>query len=153
MENSQTIGEVKKYLQDNWNKGVSCPCCGQFVKKYRIKINYFMCKFLINLYKLSKDSEYVHLNDAIEGMKTSGLYSYLPMWKLAQKVPNDDPKKKHSGLWRITEKGKAFVEGRITVPKYFFTYNNKFLGFDGEMVSIREALGTKFSYEELMKGV
>lgn len=149
----ETLREAKDHLRKNWEKGTTCPCCGQFVKRYRIKLNSFMSRFLISLYQeTEKGMEWVHLNDIVKGKKSSGLYGYLPMWGLAVKAKNDDPSKKFNGYWRITEKGRLFVEGLSMERAYVFTYDNKFLGFDGDLIHITDSLGVKFDYEELMRG-
>ena len=31
----ETIKEGKEYLRKNFNEGVNCPCCNQFVKLYK----------------------------------------------------------------------------------------------------------------------
>ena len=54
-------------------------------------------------------------------------------------------------MWCITERGEKFVKGQLKVNKSVYVFNNKFLGFDGELISIRQSLGNKFDYSELMK--
>lgn len=68
-------------------------------------------------------------------------------------MPNDDPKKKASGFWRITDKGKQFADGIIKVQSRILVYNNTFQGFSdkSELIGIKEALGNKFDYSELME--
>jgi hypothetical protein len=45
----------------------------------------------------------------------------------------------------------AFVLGESTVPKYAYVYDGRLLKLDGgEYVTIRDALGTKFHYRDLM---
>jgi len=34
-----TILEAKQLLKDNFAQGIECPCCGQFVKRYKRKLN------------------------------------------------------------------------------------------------------------------
>jgi hypothetical protein len=43
-------------------------------------------------------------------------------------------------------------EGKVAVPKYVYLYNQLLLRLSEEMTTIREALGEKFKYDELMKG-
>ena len=64
---------------------------------------------------------------------------------------NDDPSKKSSGYWRVTDKGRGFLALQITVPKTAVVYNNRLERLEGVFITIQEALGKKFNYEELMR--
>ena len=57
------------------------------------------------------------------------------------------------GWWRLTMLGQEFVMRRTTVPQYARVYNGRCLGLVGDPVDIRTALGTKFNYDDLMRGV
>jgi len=50
----------------------------------------------------------------------------------------------------LTSEGVAFVTGQTTVPKHVFLVNGKREGFSDERASIRQCLGSKFNYDELM---
>ena len=149
-----TIQEAKTHLRENFDKGTGCPCCGQFVKRYRRSIYGTMARMLIAFYRL-KHPGFMHVNDVI---RLTGLADYrcgdwakLVYWGLIEeksKGKNED--KRTSGYWRITDRGKEFVEGALTVPKYIYLYNQKYMGNDGPEVHIRDCIGKKFSYEELM---
>ena len=150
-----TIQEAKIYLRDNWLKGADCPCCGLFVKKYRRKLNSTQCQSIINLYRLSRNSDtYYHITDIEPKKAGTGELSKLIYWGLVENKINIDTNKKCSGFWKITKLGKSFVENKLTVPKYCIVYNKKLLGLDDdETTDIVTALGSKFSYPELMLGV
>lgn len=156
MNNTNTIQEAKDFLKEGFEKGVECPCCKQYVRKYRRLFDSGLARFLLGLYNLSKGSVTAEINkDDIRAlMEINKLqatnYGIIEYWKLAEPVKNDDPKKRTSGLWKITALGIAFAEDKINIPKYCFTYNNKRLGFDEETTTIRHALGRNFNYEELM---
>ena len=53
-------------------------------------------------------------------------------------------------VWRITDKGKTFVEGKITVPVRAYIGEKRCFGFSEEHFTIQEALGKNFDYQELM---
>jgi len=77
----------------------------------------------------------------------------LAMWKLIESKPRDDndTTRRTSGRWRPTREGFAFVYGRIRISRYALVYNAKLLGYDGHEVSIKDALGDRFNYTELMQ--
>jgi len=154
----ETLREAKQFLRENYKKGVVCPCCNQFVKLYKRKLNTSMARTLILLYRKSKsnpDVEYFHIyNDLLGidfGIGGSEL-SKLKYWGMIDELEKDsnDTKTRTSGFWKITEKGKKFVKKELKVPKYILLYNNQLRGFEGNEINITEALGDKFNYIELM---
>lgn len=147
----ETLLEAKEYLRANWEKGVTCPCCKQSVKKYRRAIHSSMCLALINLYKISKGGkEYHHISDFVGNF---GDFSKFRYWGLVEEKEKEDGEdKRTSGYWKITEKGIAFVLGEVKVKSHILIFNKKVYGFDGNDVTIQELLKKKFSYEELMNG-
>ena len=145
----KTLAQAKAELRQGWEGGVSCPCCGQFVKKYARKLTTSMAVGLISLYRQSaKGAVAVHIKK-IE-MLNGGEFAQLRRWGLIREVKNEDTSKRTSGLWLITSKGIDFVEGNIQVPRYCDTYNGKTLGFSDEQTDIHQALGSKFNYREMM---
>lgn len=151
MENSQTIGEVKKYLTDNWRKGVDCPCCKQKVQLYRYKIQAQMIYYLFEIMKLQRNKPWVHVMNEVKPI--NGDYAKLRYWGLIEErgdVPEKDTKS--SGFWRITEKGKQFLYGYIPIYSHCLIFNHKCYGTSGVPITVQEALQNKFSYEELMNG-
>ena len=148
----QTITEAKQYLRENWEKGVDCPCCNQLVKLYQRPITGSMVTWLIELYKLSKGGNGVYFHITKIGTDGEGDFAKLQYWGLIAEQEKDpsDTKKRTSGFWTITEKGKNFVEGKITVPSHIKIFNNKQYGFNGSQVYISDCLGNKFNYRELM---
>lgn len=150
MGKPETLEEAKQILRDGWEKGVECPCCKQFVKLYKRKLNAGMARTMINMYKASNGMmEWLHHT---QFRTESNDYSYLQVWELIEEKEKDadDTTKKNSGYWRLTSKGLEFVQLEWTVRSHIKMYNQKFYGFAGKEVDIRECLGKKFNYEELM---
>lgn len=153
----ETLDEAKVYLKENFEIGVKCPCCGQFVKKYKRPMHTTMARSLIQLYQMSNlDTEkYFYSGDIVKGISSTGTndLSKLKFWKLIEEAKADGTQKgRTSGFWRITEAGLKFVERKTVVDQGIYLYNDKFLGFYGEKIDIKGALGSKFDYEKLMKG-
>lgn len=152
---TSTIEEGKQYLRKNWEKGVPCPCCGQMVKLYTRHIYARMALDLIDLYKLDRNNpnQYFHITE-IEGNRRSGGgdFAKLVYWGLVVEQKNDDETKRTSGYWAITKKGRDFVNIKITVPKSVKIFDGKFFGYSEKHVTIRDSLGKKFDYSELMFG-
>jgi len=152
INSNSTIAEAKNFLRANFNEGVKCPCCTQLVKLYQVKINTGMIIVLINMYKLNKrlNKEWVH---PIKDLKTiNGDYAKLRFWDLVVSSSDEpDEDKKANGYWRITEKGKDFVENKIRIYEKVKLYDNKSYGNAGRQVNIYEAIKNKFNFKELME--
>ena len=133
-------------------KGYPCECCDQLVKEYNRPMYKTQLKSLVRLYALDKvePGQFQHITK-LNTASSGGDFAKLRYWGLIVPKSNDDPKKKHSGLWMITRKGIHFASGRRKVPKYARVYNHDLLFLNGPLVSIAEAYGENFNYEELMQ--
>lgn len=157
----KTLNEARGFVQEHRKKGITCPCCDQYVKIYKRKLNSEMALFLIGLYRLTKLSEltetgitYFKHTRVFEEMKIKNSnrnYSLMKHFGLIVEMePNKNPKVRTSGFWKITQKGKYLVEGHITVEDSVTLLNNINLGYSQERIDIKRMLGTHFNYEELM---
>jgi hypothetical protein len=154
MDENSTIKEIKTFFHDHAKKGVVCPACDQFVKIYERPVHNAMARALMNLYRLNyTKAGYYHIDDFTrDGKKTLGDFAKFRYWGLAVEEPKQDgvTAKKTSGRWAITEKGKNYVLGKISIQKYAIIYNKKKIGYSEEHATIKDALGKKFDYQELM---
>lgn len=143
-----TIAEAQAYLNINPKKAKPCPCCQQTVKLYTRKVN---VRMLLPLFKLTKLNPDIYHHVSTFDMNTSkGEFTKLRYWNLVEMKDNEDTKKKTSGMWRITDKGKLFLKGKITIPLSCDIYNAKVRSFSTERIDIIGALGKNFDYAELM---
>lgn len=148
MKKTNTIEQAKEYLKENWVKGTSCPCCNQFVKVYPWKITTGSAVVLIKMYRFKE--EWIH---PLKDLKVNnGDYAKLRHWALIEKKEHDPFKTttKNSGYWRLTDKGRSFVLNRSKIQQYAKLYNSKCWGYEGKVIDIHDALGTKFNYWDLM---
>jgi hypothetical protein len=152
----KTIEEAKQFLRDNYADGVDCPCCGQFVKLYKRKLNSSMAAILIAVFQHS-GREYVHIPSLISSLPHlhaslgGGDFSKLAHWGLiAKKDDVRDDGSNRTGQWRVTKKGEQFIKNEIFVAKHVFLYNGIFRRYSDDGISIIDALGNKFNYRELM---
>lgn len=151
------IDEARDYLRKHWEDGCKCPACGQHVQLYDYKLFATSAYALILLYRLGKNSsdKYFHISEYAESNQSKARaphFAELRFWGLIEKAPNNDPAKKSSGYWAITDKGKQFVEGELQVQSRILVYNNKFQGYSkkSELITIKQALNNRFDYSELM---
>jgi hypothetical protein len=113
-----------------------------------------MAAALIALYRKAGDGRWVHKKELpmLGGASGCGDFAKLSYWDLIEeKAKNDLDDKKNSGWWRITDKGRLFVENKHLITEYVLIYDSRVVGFDGDQIRITDTLGDKFSYTELME--
>lgn len=155
-----TAEDAKAFVQQHLQDGVSCPSCGQYCKVYRRKLNSTMALALVLIYQFFKSrpsAEWLHVAAFLVKVKSDssiagGDVVKLRYWGLLERATGGrDDGSDRVGRYRITELGKQFVEGKIAVPRYVYLYNQLLLRLSEEMTTIKDALGDKFKYDELMK--
>lgn len=132
-----------------------CPCCSQIAKVYKRRLHSGMASRLILLSKLSTTEEpWVSVNTLYRGTRSISPkdFPYFRFWGFIEKNQDKLPKGggRRNSLWRITDEGRDFVKGERLAHAYAKIYDNNVLSFSDEQVSIREALGTDFDYDQLM---
>lgn len=155
-----TIQEGKAFLRENFEKGAKCPCCDQYVKLYKRKLTSAMVYGLMLIAKAhpSKyDKSWLHVEDYLKSLdipaSIRGDIAKLKLWGfLLPAEGNREDGSPRNGYYQLTQQGRDFVKGRITAFSHVLIYNNSFRGFEGEQITVQEALGSKFNYDELMKG-
>jgi hypothetical protein len=145
---------VNKYLED----GIKCPCCGQLCKMYKRTLNAQMARALIWLvFKFEKEKRWYNINEfpLIQGRHGGGDFAKLSFWDLIneKKKDNTDGDKRTSGFWMPSQLGISFVNQESRVPRQVYLFDNKVYGWSYDTITIRDALGNKFSYHELMAGI
>ncbi|QDP52807.1 MAG: hypothetical protein Unbinned838contig1000_58 [Prokaryotic dsDNA virus sp.] len=143
----KTLAEAKQYLRDNFKTGTECPCCGKYVKAYKRKLNAGMARALIIIYKLTKDGNSVHVQSEFTklGLRATTMdYAYLEKWSLIEQSGSN-------GYWKITQRGKEFVEDDIDLPEYALVYNGNVYKWADNLVNIETALTEEFDLDEIMK--
>ncbi len=160
MQPLTTIAEAKKHLDKNKENGATCPCCGQVVKTYFRRLNGTMAYalFMFNQMTGGDIQKAVHLQNEMRARYLAASdfadFAKLRFWDLIAVDKNNVNEKGNprGGYYRITKKGIAFLKGELQLHTYAKLFNNQFYGHDGEMLTFKQALGSKFDYEELMNG-
>lgn len=146
-----TLGEARALLRQYVDDGYKCPCCTQMAKVYRRTLSATMARALITLYKYGGAGVgFVHA-PSLPG--DTHEISQLQWWELVQEERVRRPDDGRAGYWRCTPKGQGWLAGRLTVPKYARVYDGRCLSLVGDQISLRDALGKRFRYDELMEDV
>jgi hypothetical protein len=153
---TQTVTDAWDYIEAHLADGCACPACGQNCKVYKRKLYSNYALFLVTLVRAWAESQddWIHYKDC---KFTSRDYSYLQKWGLIKSKPVDAKSKgSSSGYWKPTQRGVAFANGRMDVPSHVYLWDNEIRteygvdGFTDVYVSITDALGDGFDYDELM---
>lgn len=115
-------------------------------------------RVMIKMYLHGEGRDWLYLTPLMNELKNhhqiGGYGTLAHWWGLMEHQPGDrDDGSWRNGHWRLTDSGREFVVGNLSVPKYVRLYNGKRLGLVGPSWSIRDALGKKFNYNELMNGI
>lgn len=128
---------------------VICPCCTRLAKVYdKRKLNSAMAARLIGFYRQFGVGEWFHSPSFARNDGDTGKLGYWHLVEEERTIRRPDGGR--AGYWRVTPTGQAFVRGEITVPKFAVVYDKVVLQLTGEPINIRQALGSKFDYAELM---
>lgn len=146
-----TITAARQEVMSHLDEGITCPCCDQFCKLYKRKLNSGMARILIWLVKVYDGKNWVNVPEqAPVFVRRSNEVSRLCLWGLARERPSEDPDQRNSGFYKPTRKGYQFVHRQISVPSHVHVYNNTIMGWSDKQIDIVACLGQKFSYRELM---
>jgi hypothetical protein len=155
--NDMTLKEARDLLRTMVEEGATCPCCTQFAKVYKRKMTSASVRAIMALY-WAAGREWGHLptivRERVPDISHQGGYMNLSVhWGLMEEERTLRPDGGRAGFWRVTDLGEAWLRDQTTVPKYALIYDSRCLGRRGVPVGVRDALGSKFSYDDLMAGV
>lgn len=158
IDDNSTLREVKRFLRETRKDpgGTHCPACTQHYQEYKRFFTGGMARSLIWLLHVSEkfDDDYIHVErKAPPEILNVRSWDKIEAWGCVIRAPNDDDSKRCSGLWKITDKGRAFAQGRIQVWEHGWFLMGKPQAWSIERRTVREALGKKFNYEELMNPI
>ncbi len=144
-----TLADAQTFvLSGMWSGGVHCPCCGQYARVYRRKLTSDMARFLIEVVLRTGPGQWL---DVTTVRLRGGDYAKLAYWGLIAHRAESPEGQKYSGQWMATHQGRLFALDRMRVPSHVLVFDARTFGYDGSrLVSVREALGERFNYDELM---
>ena len=140
-----TLKVARDWLRSEAKTGARCPCCRQYVKVYRRKLNSSMSRALLIMFK-NRGVDWTHADHVVRAASTRMGHDWIGVhyWDLIEAHPYD------AGYWRITAPGINFARNRLNVLSHAVVYNGKRLRLEGKLVSIVTTLGKHFNYDELM---
>lgn len=142
--------DFRTKLRDGF-KG-DCPCCGRWAQVYHRRIHSHIARVLIKFYRAGGAERFLHYAEVVKAIRAGsfGDFGTARYWGLIEGQASDDSAKSSSGMWKLTQRGVDYIEGRLSVPEYAMVFDDTVLGFADKELDIRAALGDKFNYQELM---
>ena len=160
-----SLEDAKKWLRVRFGKGATCPCCAQHVKLYKRSLNKSSAYVLLLMecyFRGDSVEEWLHVPSYIAEMAADnprraaavrGDWAKMKFWGLIEEKPevrsDGSPR---AGYWKLTSLGRQFCRRQATVPSHVFIYNAEVLqrAVDTQ-ITIDDALGTEFNYDEIMR--
>ena len=149
----RTLRQAREALRAELDAGTTCPCCDRYARRYRRALHAGMAAALVVLYRHARSGAaggWVSTKELRRYTGGGGDYAKLALWQLAEKARG--PKGRRLGKMRATERGLAFASGSVSVRRVVIEYDGTAAGFEGPAVWIRDVLGSRFNYDELMEG-
>lgn len=157
-----TLADASLWMQEALatNKsGVICPCCDRYGKIYSRLLSSSMAYALILIYKAFRTrTDWLHVPEYLTEMAVTGAttrggdYAKLVFWGLLE--PKTDEVRAdgspRTGFFKITDRGRQFVDGKLRVVNHAVTYGGRLIRFEGPEIDIYAALKNRFNYAELM---
>jgi hypothetical protein len=132
-------------------KGVVCPCCDQLAKVYARPLHSSMAAALIRIAQAPEG--WVVITEVLTHRQLGDAAKLVYWGMLEAREGEREDGSSRVGQYRVTERGRAFVACRLAVPKYAVVYAGEVLRLEGDEITVRDALGRRFSYEALMNTV
>lgn len=149
------LAEARRRMAALFDEGTYCPCCQRWIKRYKRKFNSGMARSLIwlvrNWSKYADEDGFVNVPScAPRDVVRSREFDKLRWFGCCEVKPNEDVRKRCSGLWKPTERGIAFARCKIQLPMYAYVLKGNVESWSEDKQTIVAALGNKFDYGELM---
>jgi hypothetical protein len=147
--NVVTLAGAREAVMTMRHTGLACPCCDQYARVYRRRLNASMVRALLCMYVEAGTTDYVHTPTLLAGKR--GEEARLSYWSLIRESDGERTDGGRRGWWRVTDRGELFLNGDITVPSHALVYNGRCLQLDGDPIGVRDALGSGFDLRELLR--
>ncbi len=147
------LREARDWLQDKKAEkhGAICPCCDRWAKIHRRRIPASAVRVLVQLFTYSQTHgdgfhHYTDFKKSKVGWEFV-LFRYFGLIERQEKAPDH---KKTSGMYRMTDMGRAFVRGDTTIPRRVHLFDTQMVGHSPRRQYITD-IWPDFNYRELMR--
>ena len=107
----------------------TCPTCGHSIAEYKHSLNAGLVHAATVLADCGGEAVISKMGISHTQINNFHKLSYFGLVR-----PLGD------GVWKITERGHAFLDGREAVPRWAITLNGKVQRYEGELITIKTYL-------------
>lgn len=149
---SMTLGEARATFRRMLKDGqrVVCPGCELLTTQYHRPLNSGMARILLSIFHATTHQEWCDVSKTFGDEAHKKEYSKLKHWGLLEEMPGEGTEGHTTGLWRLPAASRKFCEEQGTVLKYVDLVNDVLIERSGPEITIRDALGKRFSFDEIM---
>ncbi len=146
--------ELEQAKRELWEtmkgQGGDCPCCGRFAKLYTYTISRAQVHALAWIAKNTAPREFINVQaEAPTWILRSNSHGKLVHWGLLHTRTNNDDSKRDAGAWGVTDFGRKWIAGEVTIRKHALVFDNKCHGHKGEAIRYDDVF-SPFHYRDLM---
>lgn len=132
-----------------------CRECGRYDRVYRYSINASQVRGLVWLLQQAQihgASAFHNLSDGDPDQKHGRNTSRLQHWGLIESEGAVREDGGSAGRWRATPLAFHWLNGETTVAQYAWVQVGNILdGFDGEQITVEDAMRTRFNLREMLQ--
>lgn len=110
----------------------TCEHCGAKTVEHSHNLNRTLARGLVKLHQAGGGPIHLRLLDLTYTEQCN--FQKLQYWGLVEMAFK-------SGEWKLTERGRQFAEGRLSIPKVAWTYRKEVVGHEGIHVLISDVTG------------
>ncbi len=145
------LAEAKTWFFDRLDDGAQCPTCERSATVYRRRITSDMVRALLAMYRSAR-LNWCYL-PAIEHEWNGRQEAMLAYWGLIEQATKDNRETgaPTRGWWRVTDQGRDYLRGNLSVRQTALVYNGKVRGFDGPLVTVTDAANKTFDLASLLE--
>lgn len=139
-----------------------CAVCSSRAKVERRRITGSMAATMAWLCREYRDNggKWVHLDEMSKRFSfalKNKEWSILERWvvddvPLLQRPEGEDSKTTSKGFWKPSPAAYDLVEGRISVPRYVYSYKNQVLGYSSAQDAITDIVNNQFDLALVLEG-
>ena len=115
-----------------------CPHCGTKMQTHKHSMSKYLVGALLRVFALGSMNPVRLCKAGLSGNEMSN-FQKLKYWGLVDSHITQENNHRR-GWWRVTEKGRRFLHGEETVPRWVRTFRNKTVESGGDMIGPRDII-------------
>lgn len=122
------------------NQAKKCVTCGANIVEYKHGLSKGLLRAFARFVMKTRGQvgREVEFHDLGLDYNHGSNFQKLRYWALIEKIGDAESK---GGLWALTEQGKIFATGAISLPRFAWSYRGDFVRYEGSKIFIGDVTG------------